>query len=231
MRPGCTFTRHLIETAKIPQRQYQKVRLNADCRANLAWWATFAQVWNGVAILLPPRQGASLVSDASCSWACGAYVQKGYQWFQVAWPSSWKSVTIAVKELLPIVVSAAVWGESWRRLSVIFWSDNQAVVECLSSRTARDLHLAHLLRCLFFFEAYFDFGHSACHIVRRLNVVADALSRDKLQNLFLLHQQVLHSPVPNRLIELLTDSSLRWTSRRWRALFELTLCRVLPSAQ
>ena len=42
--------------------------------------------------------------------------------------------------------------------------------------------MAHILRCLFFFEAYFDFGHSACHIARRLNVVTDALSRDKLQD-------------------------------------------------
>ena len=233
VRPGRTFTRHLIETAKIPRRQCHKVRLNADCRADLAWWATFAQVWNGVAIFPPLRQGASLVSDASGSWGCGAYVQEDYQWFQVAWPSSWKSVNIAVKELLPIVVSAAVWGESWRGLSVIFWSDNQAVVECLSSRTARDPHLAHLLRCLFFFEAYFDFGHSACHIAGRLNVAADALSRDKLHDFFSLHPQAPRSPVPvpDSLIDLLTDSSLRWTSRRWRALFELTLHRVLPQAQ
>ena len=38
----------------------------------------------------------------------------------------------------------------------------------------------HLLRCLFFIAAHFDFDIFACHIPGSLNVAADALSRNLL---------------------------------------------------
>ena len=66
------------------------------------------------------------------------------------WPTEWSDTNIAIKELFPLVVSAAVWGSSWRGSRVSFLSDNQAVVHVLSSRSAKDPALAHLMRCLFF---------------------------------------------------------------------------------
>ena len=50
-----------------------------------------------------------LISDASGSWGCGAFACTG-QWFQLKLPESWHDVHITVKELLPIVLAAAVWG-------------------------------------------------------------------------------------------------------------------------
>ena len=66
--PGRVFIQHLIDTSKIPGRPHHIVRLNADCRADLAWWSAYLEEWNRVALFpcLPP--GPTLVSDASGTW-------------------------------------------------------------------------------------------------------------------------------------------------------------------
>ena len=228
VRPGRVFLRQLIDTSKIPRLPSHKVRLNAKCCSDLAWWSVFVQEWNGVALFPSMPTGTTIFSDASGSWGCGAFDERSVQWFQLRWPASWSGVGIAVKELFPIVVCAAVWGRSWRGSVVTFRCDNGAVVSCLTSRTAREPHLAHLLRCLFFFQARFNFEFKAQNIAGRRNTAADALSRNKLPELFSLCPQAQRQPtqLPSPLTELLSDSSLNWTSPRWKGLFETILRRV-----
>ncbi len=100
---------------------------------------------------------------------------------------------------------SAVWGRSWQGTVVIFRSDNEAVVSCLSSKTAREPCLAHLLRCLFFFQARFEFEFKAQHIAGRRNNGADALSRDKLLEFFSLcpQAQLQQTLLPSSLTDLL----------------------------
>ena len=64
--------------------------------------------------------------------------------------------------------------------------DNLSVVQALS---VRDSELMHLL---FFFEAYFQFDHVACHIPGLVNNAADALSQDSIQGF--LFQANRHCP-------------------------------------
>ena len=75
------------------------------------------------------------VLNASGSWGCGAFVEDSLAWFQLCWPQSWIRCSIAVKELFPIVVAAAVWGDTWSSHGITFRCDNQAVVAALSSRS------------------------------------------------------------------------------------------------
>jgi len=76
------------------------------------------------------EEGAEMMeiwTDASGSWGCGAVWDR--EWLQVEW-RQWPSVeaaTIAVKELLPIVLAAAVLGRQWRGRMVLCHCDNQAV--------------------------------------------------------------------------------------------------------
>ena len=59
-------------------------------------------------------------------------------------------------------------------------SDNEAVVVVLNLGYARDGVLTHLLQFLSFIAASFSFWYSTCHIPGRLNVAADAISRNIL---------------------------------------------------
>ena len=57
-------------------------------------------------------------SDASGSWGCGAWWN--VDWFQIEWKDwpAFANACIAAKELLLIIVAAAVWGPHWEGSSV-----------------------------------------------------------------------------------------------------------------
>ena len=86
-----------------------------------------------------------LYSDATGSFGCGAMWARA--WFQLQWP---KDQSIAVKELLSIVMACILWGKEWQNTSVLAHCDNQVVVEMVNSGYSKDTELMQLLRCLFF---------------------------------------------------------------------------------
>ena len=229
VKPGRLFTRELFNTMTIPKRSFHLVRLNSACRADIAWWSLFLKDWNGISFFPTFPQGITVVSDASGKWGCGAFVKESLHWFQVQWPEDWEKVNIAVKELIPIVVSAAIWGKSWSRTRIKILSDNMAVVHALSSfKAPKDPHLAHLVRCLFFFSAHYGFEHDARHILGKDNQGADALSRDNSSNFLSIfpQAQLLPDAIPPTLLTLLFDPKLTWTSTVWKGLFQDILAKV-----
>ena len=117
-----------------------------------------------------------------------AFNQCTGEWFQISWPTTRKDIDITVKELLPITIAAAIWGNQWKGQRILFLSDNAAVVAALKARSACHVTLSHLIKCLFFWEATFDFEHNSEHIAGSLNTTADALSRNRLDLFFSLNQ-------------------------------------------
>ena len=226
VRPGRVFLRRIFETIAIPQRPHHRVRLNRDFRSDIAWWNMFLDQWNGVSMLWDHQKSmpdTQVISDASGAWGCGA-IWKG-EWLQYQWETSWQHLSIAAKELVPIVMAAALWGHKWRSMVVQFVSDNEAVVAVLNSGYARDGVLTHLLRCLFFIAASFSFWYSACHIPGRLNVAADAISRNKLVVLFDSNPDLNPSPstLPQTLPMLVAPEAPDWTSPNWGALLRSSI--------
>ena len=59
------------------------------------------------------------------------YISRGR--FQLKLPGSWDGIHITAKELLPIVIGAALWGEQWRGQTVRCLCDNAAVVAVILS--------------------------------------------------------------------------------------------------
>lgn len=220
--PGRTFVCHLIESSKGHKQAHHRVRLNRDCQSDLAWWALFLHEWNGVAYFPSHPRGHSVVADASGTWGCAAANWQTGAWFQVQWPPSWANSNIATKELLPLVISAALWGKTWEATEVALFSDNEAVVWSLSRGSAKDQGLMQLLRCLFFFEAHFKFSHSIAHIPGRRNVVADALSRNQMLRFHANFPQAQPSPsrIPPALLAMLMGPAI------WREQFRTFLREV-----
>ena len=164
VRPGRTFIRWLYDMIAATRSAHHHVRLNIEARSDIAWWSTFLLSWNGVSMLTPGlRQSPQHVvtSDASGHWGCGAYCMA--EWFQLSWQGTpLANASIAVKELVPLVVAAALWGRQWSGSTVMCKCDNQAVVAVIGSRTSSDKQIMHMLRWLFFLEASFDYHLDWC---------------------------------------------------------------------
>ena len=179
VKPGRAFLRRMIDLLRIPgaTKGHHHIRLNCQFRADLQWWSTFAEHWNGVAMFPSPAQPAfTVTSDASGSWGCGAW--SGTSWFQFEWPQSVQSHHISFKELFAGLLACAAWGSRWRGSRVQWLCDNQAVVYAVTGRSCRDQPMMHLIHCLFFLEAWFGFELTATHLPGRENTLADDLSRN-----------------------------------------------------
>lgn len=197
-------------------------RLNKVIRSDIAWWYYLLRSWSGVSthqFLCLGHPEIHLFTDASGSWGCGAFVSP--RWIQVEWPSGTKLNSIALKELVPIVLAAAVWGPQWAGKSVLCHSDNSAVVSQVNSIHARDPKACDMLRCLAFFQAQFDFHLRATHIAGAKNVGADHLSRGRTHAFLKQFPSSLPSAtqVPRPLIHLLCLEPSDWTSLSWRLRF------------
>ena len=162
VRHGRTFLRQLFSLLSRVRSNHHFVHLDAGARADLQWWRIFLCQWNSRSFFPGSPPSITVTSDASGAFGCGAF-STTHGWFQLSWPSSWHSTNIATKELVPIVLSAALWGPTWARKCVCFETDNMAVVEILRTRTSRDYSLMHLLRCLAFYAAVYNFDFVAPH--------------------------------------------------------------------
>ena len=228
VRPGRSFIRRLYDLQASVSKPHHHIHLSTGIRSDLAWWRTYLEQWNGVSFLsvcVPCSPSTSFESDASGSWGAGAVWQQ--HWFQLPWESRQEKLqNIATLELVPIVISAAVWGKHWQGQTVRCRCDNQAVVHALTSRSCRDPNLMHLLRTLFFFEAHFHFSLQADHIPGTDNSLADDLSRGNLHS-FLQRCPIIpnKSPtsIPDSLRDMLLLSKPNWNSPAWTTLFRDTL--------
>ena len=119
------------------------------------------------------------------------------------------------------------WPGTSVQISIRCRCENMAVVHDMASRYSREYDLMHLLRCLFFFEAYFDFSAVAEHIPGAENGLADDLSRNRLDSYLLQVPEASKSPVPicPVLVELLLDSGAQWNSPTWISQFSSTVGR------
>ncbi len=128
---------------------------------------------------------------------------------------------ISIREMIPVVVASALWGASWSGKSVRFWSDNTAAVALINSGSSRDNSLMHLMRCLVFIMAKFNFVVSASHIKGVQNVLADALSRDNHTYFITHYPQAQPTPtaIPPELVQLLITTQPDWISPHWTSLW------------
>ena len=223
IRPGRPFLRRLYAMQDIGSHPDHHIRLNGAAKADILWWHVFASQWNGISMLWDLDRSTpdvNVFSDASGSWGCGAYW--GSQWFHFPWPPCLQSLPIATKELIPVVVAAAIFGHHWHGQIAKFTVDNMAVVHVLKATYCKDLHIMHLIRILVFLAARFNFWFVADHIIGKENSLADHLSRNKLCQFFSQVPQArqYHPPdLPDSLIDLLSSSQLDWTSKEWLTLF------------
>ena len=227
VRPGRAFKRRLQDLMTTMEREGRRGRLNVEARADIEWWHQFGLNWNGTALMrsvvTDEVPSEVMLSDASGNWGCGATWQG--KWFQIKWSDATrtKEWSIMPKELLPIVVAAVVWGKHWKGSVIKAMCDNMAVVASIRSGACKEKKAMHLMRCLAFVEARVPVTIVAEHIKGTENVVADALSRDRLDiarsSLLVLEREA--EVLPGDLLEMLTTESQSWSEQGWKRLSEL----------
>ena len=223
VKPGRSFISRLIQLlTKAKQRHWRTIRINKEAQSDIRWWHTFIESWNGVSILRQHRMANpdhEMWTDASGSWGAGAFWKS--EWFQLKWPTVLQEEQIAVKELAPITIACALWGPRWTGSSIRVHSDNEAVVTVVNSGYSRQPVMMHLLRCIFFFKAKFDFTLTAAHIPGQYNTLADALSRDNASFFLSSHSQAnpQTTEIPQDMIEMLLIKKPDWTSNDWTLWF------------
>ena len=214
VRSGRSFLRRRIDLLHAVRPSQPVMRLNQGFRSDLAQWSSFITTWNGVFFLPPPSHLPTLevTSDVSGSWGCGAW--HGSLWFQVPWDIRAQDLSIAEKELIPIILAMAAWGRDWSNCQVTYYCDNKVIAACLNSRTSKSKGIMYLLRCLLFIEARHRCYLCPVYIDTHANYLADALSQNNLP-LFVSkhpHAAPLRSLTSPHLLDLLLDRSANWTS-------------------
>lgn len=151
IHPGRPFLRRLYSMQQIGSFPSHHIQLNPPVRADILWWYFFLDKWNGISILWDlhcQSPDVSVHSDTSGSWGCGAYGDSN--WLCLKWCLGLQPLPIAIKELIPVILVAVMWGKQWTGKIVLFKVDNMAVVEVINATLCKDLHLVHLIWLLVF---------------------------------------------------------------------------------
>ena len=190
---------------------------SAEFRSDLAWWQTFVSKWNGVST---PTVSQSHTHSIGC---IRVMELRGMARYKLKWDRASQSLSIMVKEMIPIVLACVVWGRTWEYHVVHCHCDNQAVVACLRSRMSKNKHCMHMLRTLAFIEAHHCFHLHAVYINTNLNHIADDLSCDKLPSFAKVLQAGREpEPLPLPLLNIFLDLEADWISPLWHQQFNAT---------
>ena len=149
IRQGRIFLQHLFAALASTRSRRHYVHLDVIIKADLLWWNYFLQEWNGAVFPQPAVSEIHVYTDASGLFGCGGVVWPS-QWFSLQWPTSWAETGIAVKELVPVVNAASLWGRLWYRCHICFHVDNMTVVSILSKQDAASDIAHHIIHCLYF---------------------------------------------------------------------------------
>ena len=87
VRPGRSFLHSMITLLSGAWRRshFCPIRLNSEFQAELAWWNSFLEAWNGISLMRLLAREAShitLTTNASGRWGCGGFTTPEMAWFQ-----------------------------------------------------------------------------------------------------------------------------------------------------
>ena len=177
--PGRAFLRRLIDLTKGVSRPHHFIKLNNEARADMRAWYQFISHFNGKCLFLQDRwvssEKISFYTDAAATFGYAAVF--GDKWFAGEWPENWRRFHITVMEMYPITAAVETWGHYLQNHCILFFSDNQAVVDIINKLSSKDKNIMILVRRLTVCAMKFNFLFRAKHIPGVNNVTADLLSR------------------------------------------------------
>ena len=179
---GRAFLRRLTNRTIGIQKPFHHIRLNREVKSDLCVWLSFLDQYNGKSMFLNERflssRALALYTDSAQSIGYGAIYST--KWLYGVFPSSWHSFNITFLELYPIVLAVNLWGSLWKNHCILFLTDNEALTFIINRQSSKDTDILKLVRCLVLACHHYNILFQAKHIRGQNNVLADALSRQKL---------------------------------------------------
>ena len=171
---------------KLPD--HKKVPLSEDCREDIKWWDRYLRRFNGTELIYPTDPldltldqllDTSAVVNCGDAQPMGGGSYCGDQYWSRPFPT-WlqdPQVPIHLKEFWVILVSAWLWGETWRGKLVYIFCDNTAVVDTLDKKKPSDPRMQELLREFLFIACTRGFSPVFRKVGTLANHTADYISR------------------------------------------------------
>ena len=177
--PGRAFLRRLIDLTHGIRLPHHLIRLNRESKEDLTVWLSFLNTYNGRSIFIDEHwansQQLHLFTDAAGGIGFGAIF--GSEYCHGLWPDEWRYRNIAILEFYPIVLSLCLWGHKMANHSILFFTDNEALVHVINKQSSRDKNLMCFVRKLVLVCLHHNILFKAKHIPGTYNRLADLLSR------------------------------------------------------
>ena len=180
------------------QNPFHHIRLNREVKSDLCIWLSFLDQYYGKSMLTNERflssKTLALYTDSAQSIGYGAIYST--KWLYGVFPSSWHSFNITFLELYPIILAVNLWGSLWKNQCILFFTDNIALTFIINSQSSKDTDILKLVLCLVLVCLHNNILFQAKHIRGQKMVLADALSRQKLDKFKQLSRH--SSPTPTQ---------------------------------
>ena len=146
--------------------QHHLIRLNKEVKKDLDLWLTFLSDLNGKSFFIDDTWQSSnslnLFTDAFGALDFGTLF--GNHWCYGKWPDNWVNMNIAVLEFYPIVLSLHLWSVDICNRSILFYTDNEALVHVINKQLCKDKLLMIFVRQMVLLCLKFNILFKAKHI-------------------------------------------------------------------
>ena len=186
---GRTCSRRIYASLCKASKPHHFIRVTNSMKSDLLVWKEFLYNFNGLSYI-PEKNWSSnydlqLFTDSAGgeTKGCGAFYAGKLAHLQ--WPTEWKSTPslrdITYLELIPIALAIFLWGQEFRNKKVMFFSDNEAVVSILNSKTSKSETVMSLLRFIIYCTLKLNIQLKSKHISSKDNKIADFISREQVE--------------------------------------------------
>ena len=186
--PGRAFTRRLyVYTSNEKLKPHHHIRVTGEIRADLEMWLTFLKhptIYSRPFLDFSKTLIADeidMFSDASGKLGFGALC--GLDWMYKMWDHQFITKckpSIEYLELFGVVAGVLTWIHRFKNRRIILFCDNKSVVDMINQTTTSCRNCMVLIRILVFKGLIENVRIFARHIEGVKNVLADNLSRDRL---------------------------------------------------
>ena len=172
VRAGRIFVSRIINKLKdLPTRGKQE--MGQDFRADLKWWHTFMDRFDGVTLIpdLTWKAPDVIISSDACLQAGGGWNEKDAEYWHARFPEELLENDVHINELetLALLTSLKIWRHKIRNSNILMYCDNQTTVDIVNSGSASNNFAQKCLREL-------------CWITAGENAVVKVVHRPGVQN-------------------------------------------------